>query len=75
MITHAVDAVDKWVVTGVAHGQPVEQKEQDVDILEPGHKRTISWDLWPDDFVYFSCMHKGILHSSISSKTQITISS
>jgi hypothetical protein len=36
--TYAVDAVDEGVVAGVAHGQPVEQEEEDVDILKPEHE-------------------------------------
>ncbi len=36
--TYAVDAVDEGVVAGVAHGQPVEQEEEDVDILKPMHE-------------------------------------
>jgi hypothetical protein len=36
--THAVDAVDEGVVAGVAHGQPVEQEEEDVDILKPEYE-------------------------------------
>ena len=36
--TYAVDAVDEGVVAGVAHGQPVEQEEEDVDILKPDHE-------------------------------------
>ena len=33
--THTVDAVDEGVVAGVAHRQPVEQEEKDVDVLKP----------------------------------------
>jgi hypothetical protein len=36
--TYAVDAVDERVVAGVAHGQPVKQEEEDVDILKPKHE-------------------------------------
>jgi hypothetical protein len=35
LLTYAVYAVDEGVVAGVAHGQPVEQEEEDVDVLEP----------------------------------------
>ncbi len=31
-VTHAVDAVDDWVVAAVAHGQPVAEEEDDVDV-------------------------------------------
>ena len=33
--THTQDAVDEGVVAGVAHRQPVEQEEKDVDVLKP----------------------------------------
>ena len=40
--THTVDAVDEGVVAGVAHRQPVEHEEHDVDVLPPEHSRTSS---------------------------------
>ncbi len=30
--TYAVDAVDEWVVAAVAHGEPVADEEDDVDV-------------------------------------------
>jgi hypothetical protein len=36
--TYTEDAVDEGVVAGVAHGQPVEDEEEDVDIFPPGQQ-------------------------------------
>ena len=36
--TDAVDPVDEGVVAAVAHGQPVEHKEHDVDVLPAAKK-------------------------------------
>ena len=32
---HAVYGVDEWIVAAVAHGKPVAEEEQDVDVMEP----------------------------------------
>ena len=41
--THAEDAVDAGVVAAVAHGEPVEHKEHDVDVLPAGWS-AVKWN-------------------------------
>ncbi len=38
VFTYTINSINEWIVTTVAHGQPVAEEKQDIDVTIPENK-------------------------------------